>query len=295
VAKDEELGRNVSVHRLLVVDEKKLVIRLVERHLYEYHKRVEEKGKALDVGIAIGVHPAILFASSYSLPLGHDEFRLASSLLKEPLKLVRCRAVDAEVPADSEIVIEGRMLAGLREREGPFVDITGTYDSVREQPMIEVLRIHHKKNPIYHALVPSGTEHKIFMGMPQEPKIYECVGKAVKPVNVCLTEGGCNWLHGVVSISKKSEKDGKKAILAALEAHPSMKHVVAVDEDIDIFNPTDVEFAIATRFQGDRDIVMIKNARGSSLDPSARSGITTKLGIDATKPLKSEKFERISA
>jgi UbiD family decarboxylase len=241
------------------------------------------------VAIAIGVHPAVLFASSYSVPPGYDEFRLASSLLGKPLELVRCRDVGLEAPAHAEIVIEGRMLPHERAEEGPFVDITGTYDAVRKQPIIEVSRIYHRRQAIYHALLPSGKEHKIFMGMPQEPRIYNSVSEVAKVVNVCLTEGGCNWLHGVVAISKASEDDGKKAIMAALEGHPSMKHVVVVDEDIDIFNSNDVEFAIATRFQGDRDIVMIENVKGSSLDPSAnKTGLTTKMGFDATKPLGRE-------
>jgi UbiD family decarboxylase len=294
VATDEEHGRNVSVHRLQVLDKKRLAIRLVERHLYEYYKKAEEKGEPLEVAVALGVHPAVLFAASYSVPLGYDEFRLASSLLGRPLELARCETVDLEVPADSEIVLEGKLLPYERVDEGPFTDITGTYDVVRKQPVLEVTRISHREGAIYHALLPSGIEHKIYMGMPQEPRIFESVSRVASPVNVCLTEGGCNWLHGVVAIAKKGEKDGKKAIEAALEGHPSMKHVVIVDDDIDIFNPVEVEFAIATRFQGNRDIVMIENVRGSSLDPSAsKSGLTTKVGIDATKPLGREKdFEK---
>lgn len=290
IAKDEEFERNVSVHRMMVLSDNKLAIRLVERHLYEYHKRAEEQGKALEVAIAIGVHPAIFFASSYSVPLGYDEFRFASSLLGKPLELVRCKTVGLEVPRQAEIIIEGRILPRQRAEEGPFVDITGTYDIIRKQPIVEVTCITHRKQAIYHALLPSGREHKIFMGMPQEPKIYSAVKKVANVKNACLTEGGCNWLHGVVSIAKKRDEDGKRAILAALEAHRSMKHVVVVDEDIDIYDPEAVEYAIATRFQADRDMVVIRNVKGSSLDPSAsEDATTTKVGIDATKPLGKEK------
>lgn len=294
IAKDPEYGRNVSVHRLQVLDDRHLAIRLVERHLYLYHQRAEEKGKPLEVAIAIGVHPAVLFSSAYSVPLGYDEFRLASSLQGEPLELTKCKTVDLEVPSTSEVVIEGRMLPGVRVDEGPFVDITGTYDIVRKQPMIEITNISHRKDAIYHALLSSGREHRVFMGMPREPKIYAEVSKVAKVRNVCLTDGGVNWLHGVVSIKKKSEGDGRKATAAALEAHPSMKHVIIVDEDIDIFDPREVEFALATRFQGDKNVVMLKDVKGSSLDPSATDeGKTTKLGLDATKTLGREKdFER---
>jgi UbiD family decarboxylase len=290
IAKDPKVGRNVSVHRMMVLSNNKLAIRLVERHLYEYHKRAEDQGKALEVAIVIGVHPAIFFASSYSVPLGYDEFRFASSLLGKPLELVKCKTVELEVPRQAEIIIEGRILPRQRAEEGPFVDITGTYDIIRKQPIVEVTCITHRKQAIYHALLPSGREHKIFMGMPQEPKIYDAVKKVANVKNACLTEGGCNWLHGVVSIAKKRDGEGKEAILAALEAHRSMKHVVVVDEDIDIFDPEAVEYAIATRFQADRDMVVIRNVKGSSLDPSAsKDATTTKVGIDATKPLGKEK------
>jgi len=294
IAKDPEYGRNVSVHRMLVLGDRKLAIRLVERHLYLYHQRAEQRGEPLEVAIAIGIHPAVLFAASYSPTLGYDELKLASSLSGKPVELVKCKTVDLEVPRYSEIVIEGKILPKERADEGPFADITGTYDIVRKQPLIEVSYIAHRKEPIYHALLNSGIEHRLLMGMPQEPRIYDAVKKVADIKNVCLTEGGCSWLHGVVAISKRSEEDSKKAIHAALQAHPSMKHVVIVDDDIDIFDLRSVESAIATRFQADRDAVIIKNVKGSSLDPSAsKTGLTAKVGIDATIPLGMEKdFER---
>jgi len=286
VAKDPEYGRNVSVHRLMVLDGGRMAIRLVERHLYMFHQRAEEKGEPLEVAIAIGVHPAVLYAASFSPPEGYDEFGLANSLLDGGLKLAKCETVDLTVPENAEIVIEGRILPRERVDEGPFVDITGTYDIVRKQPVIEVTQISHRKNPYYHALLPGGREHKVFMGMPAETKIYGELKKVVSVKNVCLTNGGCNWLHGAVSIVKKRENDGRKAIHAALAAHKSMKHVVVVDEDIDVFDAEMVEFAIATRFQALKDAVVFPGAKGSSLDPSAdKNAITTKLGLDATKPL----------
>ncbi len=292
IAKDPEYGRNVSVHRMLVLDDKRLAVRLVERHLYLYNQRAEKRRKPLEVAIAIGVHPAILFAASHSPPLGYDELKLASSLLGKPVELVKCKTVDLEVPRYAEIVIEGKILQKERANEGPFADITGTYDIVRKQPLIEVSYIAHRKEPMYHALLNSGIEHRLLMGMPQEPRIYDAVKKVAGVKNVCLTEGGCSWLHGIVAISKKSDEEGKKAIHAALQAHPSMKHIVIVDEDVDIFDASSVEFAIATRFQADRNAVIIKNVRGSSLDPSAsKTGLTTKVGIDATVKGR-KKFEK---
>ncbi len=291
VANDEEFGRNVSIHRLLKLDEGTFTLRIVERHLHEYVQRAKEKGKFLDIAIAIGVHPAVLFSSAYSVPRGYDEFKLASSLAGRPLELVKCKS-GVEVPANSEVVIEGKILPDELTDEGPFADITGTYDIVRKQPKLKVSRVTVRDNPIYHAILPSGGEHRMLMGMPREPGIFSSVSRVAAAKNACLTEGGCSWLHGVVSIEKSSEQDGKKAIEAAFEGHKSMKHVIIVDDDIDIFNTREVEFAVATRFQADSDSMIIKGAKGSSLDPSAGAdAATTKVGIDATRPLGAKGYE----
>ncbi len=287
IANDEKFGRNVSIHRMMVLDKTKLATRLVERHLWKYHQRAEARNEPLEVAIAIGVHPAVFFASAYSVPGGYDEFKLTSSLLGKPLELVDCENVDLQVPRYAEIVMEGRILPNERADEGSFVDITKTYDIIRKEPVIEISRITHRKDPIYHALIASSSEHKIFMGMPREPSIFNSVKRVADVKNACLTDGGCNWLHGVVSIKNTRGTDIKEVINAAFDGHHSMKHVIVVDDDIDIFDPEDVEYALATRFQGDRDTTLIKNVKGSSLDPSAGEGaMTTKIGVDATKSLE---------
>ncbi len=293
VAKDEDFGYNASIHRLLVLDEKRLVIRLVERDLYRYYMKKKEKNEPLEVAICIGCEPSVLFASAFSLDIEKSELDFAGALKNEPIKLVYGRSIDLAYP-EAEIVIEARILPEYAE-EGPFVDVTGTLDKKRMQPVVEVLRIRHKKNAIYHAILPSGNEHKVLMGLPREPAIYHAVKEVADIKNVCLTIGSCSWLHCVVSIRKRSDDEPKKVIEKVLEAHKSVKHVVVVDDDIDIFDPNDVEYAIATRFQGDRDLYMYKNMEGSSLDPSSsKTGKTTKLGIDATAPIsRKEDFLRI--
>jgi len=155
----------------------------------------------------------------------------------------------------------------------------------------------HRKDYFYQALLPSGAEHKLLMGLPHEVLIWEAVSKVVPKVNaVNLSVGGCGWLHAVISIEKQVDGDGKNALLAAFAAHPSLKHAVVVDSDIDVFNIADVEWAIATRFQASEDLVIINNVRGSTLDSSANqeTGLTTKMGVDATRPFAKpkEKFER---
>ncbi|MDD3984814.1 MAG: UbiD family decarboxylase [Methanobacterium sp.] len=297
IAKDPETGiRNASIHRMLVNGSDMLGVRIVPRNLYTYYKKVEKLEKPLDIAIAIGMHPATLLASCTSISITSDELEVANTFHNGELKLIKCDTVDLEVP-DCEILLEGQILPHKRAPEGPFVDLTDTYDVIRQEPIIKLSKMHYKDNPLYHAIMPAGNEHKLLQGLPQEPRIYKAVQNTVPTVkNVVLTEGGCCWLHAAISIQKQTPGDGKNVIMAALAAHPSLKHCVIVDEDIDIFNSADIEYAIATRVKGDEDILIIPGARGSSLDPCATpDGTTTKVGVDATKLLdKKEKFERVS-
>ena len=297
IAKDPETGiRNASIHRMLVSGKDKLGIRIVPRNLYTYYKKAEEMDKPLDIAIAIGMHPATLLATTTSVPITTDELEVANNFHNGNLKLIKCESVDLDVP-DAEIIMEGKILPHEREPEGPFVDLTDTYDVVRDEPVIKLNKIHYKEDPLYHAIMPAGFEHRLLQGLPQEPRIYNAVLNTVPTVqNVVLTEGGCCWLHAAVSIKKQTQGDGKNVLMATLAAHPSLKHAIVVDEDVDIFDPEDIEYAIATRVKGDDDIMIVPGARGSSLAPCAKpDGTTTKIGVDATKPLdKLEKFERVS-
>lgn len=297
IAKDPETGtRNASIHRMLVNDKDRLGIRIVPRNLYTYYKKAEEMDKPLEIAIALGMNPATLLASCTSIPITADELEVANTFHNGNMKLIRCDNVDIEAP-DCEILLEGKILPHERAEEGPFVDLTDTYDVVRKEPVIQLDKMHYKEDPLYHAIMPAGNEHKLLQGLPQEPRIYKAVQNTVPTVqNVVLTEGGCCWLHAAVSIKKQTQGDGKNVIMAALAAHPSLKHCVVVDEDINIFDPEDIEYAIATRLKGDDDIIIVPKARGSSLDPCATpDGTTTKVGVDATKLIdKKEKFERVS-
>lgn len=297
IAKDPETGiRNASIHRMLVLDKDRLTARIVPRHLYTYHQRAEALDEPLELAIAIGMHPATLLATTTSVPINVDELEVANNFHQGEMKLIKCETVDLEVP-ECEILLEGRMLPHERAEEGPFVDLTDTYDVVRMEPVIELDRMHYRPDSMYHAIMPAGFEHKLLQGLPQEPRIFNAVQNTVPTVkNVALTEGGCCWLHAAVSIEKQTQGDGKNVIMAALAAHPSLKHCVVVDEDVNIFDAEDIEYAIATRVKGDEDILIVPGARGSSLDPCAKpDGTTTKIGVDATKPLdKLEKFERVS-
>lgn len=295
VVSEHEGIKNMSYHRLMLLDERRFAMRVVPRHLYALHKRAMAKGEDLKIAVAVGLCPSVMLAAAMNVEFGKDELTIASALrqlcLGEPVCVRKIRN-GLSVPAFAEYVFEGRVTKETRD-EGPFVDITGTIDPVRKQPVVEIDRIYHVDNPIFQVILPGANEHYLMMGMPREPVIQKAVGLAVPEVHgVRLTEGGCCWLHGVVSITKQKEGDGVNAIMAALGAHPSMKMVTVVDNDIDIFSDQEVEWAVATRFQGHKGLVMIENARGSSLDPSADE-TTTKMGIDATKPVGGEGFDRV--
>jgi len=282
--KDPETGRNVSYHRIMEIGKNKFTARLIKkRQTRTTYDKIEGD---LEMAICIGNSVAVMVAASLGPPSGVDEFSIANALDKTDL--VKCVTKDLEVPAESEFVIEGRLTRDL-DREGPFVDLTETRDFERQEPVFVVDCITHRKDAMYQALIPGRLEHKTLMGMPKEPTIYDEVSKVVDCKNVYVTMGGGSWLHGVVQIKKKNPDDGKKAIEAAFNGHKSMKHVTIVDDDVDIYNPLAVEWAMATRFQGDKDMVIMSNQPGSSLDPSGKheegkKTLTCKVGFDATIP-----------
>ncbi len=286
---------NLSYHRMLKLSEKKLAVRIVPRDLYKLFEDAKKENRDLKVAIIMGVDPAIAISAASSPPSGISEYELASKL-KDEIKLVSIEN-GLKVPKKSEIIMTGKILKDETAKEGPFTDVTGTYDIIREEPVLEIEKIIRKKDAFYPALVPSTKDHRNLMGIPKEPIIFEKLQERLEVKDVNLTSGGCGWLHCIINIEKKSKKDGEKAIQLAFEAHPSLKHVVVVDEDIDIYDESEVEWAIATRSRADKDSIIFSNKVGSSLDltsdPETRKG--GKMGIDATKPLEnSKKFNKAS-
>ncbi len=283
---------NASIHRVMVLGRDAAVARLVPRHLWHLYREARKRGVDLPVSIVVGVHPAALLAAATSPPLGAFELMAARELVPG-LRLVESPIHGNPVPYPFSILLEARLTSEMVD-EGPFVDATGTLDLVRKQPLIRVEAVYHVKDEPFHVILPAGLEHANLMGFPREAQIWEAVSRVVPRVEaVRLTPSSGGWLHAVISIEKSVEGDAKNAILAAFAAHPSLKHVVIVDSDIDVDDPAQVEWAIATRFQADRDLVVVKAARGSSLDPSASGGLTSKVGVDATAPIEGrDKFKR---
>ncbi len=282
---------NASIHRMLVLDDGHLAARIVEgRHTHNLLSQALSEGESLPVAITIGTHPAVTFASCTRVPEG-KEMAYAAELLGGEMPMYGCPN-GIRVP-EAEIVLEGYM-GGETTDEGPFVDITGTYDPVRQGPVITITGMHTKPDPIFHGILPGGNEHKILMGMPYEPKIFRAVAGVTRVRNVVLTTGGAGYLHAVIQVKKSTQGDAKNAIMAAFAAHTSLKHVVVIDEDIDPFDMEDVEYAVATRVRADRDVMIIEGVRGSSLDPCRTGdGLNVKMGIDATMVMgEEEKFIR---
>ena len=284
IVRDPELGRNMCFHRLMLLDRNKFIARIVEDR--GTHTALKKSGGELEIAMCIGNSAAVLLAASTSLPKGVDELGMANVL--EKMELVKCKTVDLEVPRDCEIVLEGR-ITKERAPEGPFLDLTGILDKVRQQPIIEISCMTYREKPIYQTILAGRREHKLLMGMPKEPTIFNEANKVCECKDVYITVGGCSWLHAVVQIKKQNKDDGKKAITAAFEGHKSLKHCVVVDDDINIYDPNEVEWAIATRFQADEDAVILPKQRGSSLDPSGdltegKKATTCKMGLDATIP-----------
>jgi 2,5-furandicarboxylate decarboxylase 1 len=302
LAKDPELGINSGIYRFLVKEKGLTGIDLVTpNNMRLFADRAFKAGKPLPISISIGNHPFEIMGSGYRAPLGVDEMGIAGGMRGEPVELAPCQTIDLPYIADSEIVIEAEILpTGWTWPEGRFGEFTRLMGGLHWNPLVKVKAISRRKDAVYYAL-----------HMPWEntwlaaPTRYAAIRQAlrtagvqVRDINVTL--GGCAFWHAVISI-KKQAGEGKNALLAALSVM-DLKHVVVVDDDIDIFDPNDVEWAIATRVQGDRDIVVVTEARGKPLDPSLKPtppGVvptTAKVGIDATisEGIPKERFERIS-
>ena len=284
IAQDDGI-RNVSFHRQFLRDENHLVVRLVPRHLRTMVTKARAEGREVKIAVVNAPDPVVLLAAAMSFNENIDELTIASALHEKlygsPLQLVEMPN-GVHVPADAEYVWWGRITLE-DDDEGPYVDITGTVDDVRQEPVIEIDGLVHRNNPIFHALIPGEAEHKTLMGLPRAPTIKAAVNKVVECLDVHMTEGGCGWLGAVLKIRKKNADDGMKAIQAAFDGHKSMKIVTVVDEDIDITDPVRVEWAMMTRWQPDKDTLILSDQRGSSLDPSRyEDGRTSKIGYDAT-------------
>ena len=283
----EKKSQNSSFHRLMPIGKRQFSIRMVEgRDLHRSFMFAKKHGEDLPIAITVGVHPAISIAGAFQAEWGKNELEIANSLLNNKLTLTKCPITGMLVPSTTEIVMEGKILQDKTHKEW-MVEMLRTYDMPRSAPVIEIEKLYFRNNAIYHDILSGYSEARLLMGIPIESKLNGIMKKRFPQTKqVILTSGGANWLHAVVQISKTKSTNVKKIINETFASHRSLKMVTVVDDDIDPTDAVAVEFAMATRFQADKDLVIIKNVRGSSLDPSSdqKKLRTAKMGIDATIP-----------
>ena len=276
---------NASFHRMMYVDQDKAAIRIVPRHLYFIYSKYRAMGRDLPVAVVLGVDPAVEIAAASSAPLGVFELEVAAAISGDD-KVVKTPLYNIPVPAHSSIVLEGVISHDEFVDEGPFTDIIGLLDEKRRQPVFKLEAVYANVDGLfYHAIVPSFPEHVYLMGFPREAQIYDFVKNIAPTVrSVRLTPGSGGWLHAVISMKQHKPGEARSIGIAVINAHPSVKHVIVVDEDIDVDNPLMIEWALATRVKGSEDIIVLKGLRGSTLDPRSSDGYGDKVIVDATKP-----------
>jgi 2,5-furandicarboxylate decarboxylase 1 len=298
IARNPRTGiQNVSINRIQVHGPDRMAILLLPRHLYAFHRTAEAAGEPLELAVVIGVDPLTMLASQAITPIDHDELEIAGALHGAPLPVVKCVSNGVKVPAFAEIVIEGRILPNVREQEGPFGEFPKYYSAREAREVIEVTALTHRAKPIYHTIVPAEMEHLLLGAIPREATLLAHLQRSHPGVkDVHLSVGGVCRYHLWIQFEKKREGEAKNVILCAFGAHYDIKQVVVVDTDVDVHDPAEIEWAIATRFQADRDLVVIEGAQGSPLDPSTTvgqpddapphlQGISAKMGLDATRPV----------
>ncbi len=293
ISKDPDTGaRNVGVYRLMVHDGRTTGILMESyRHVRMHQEKARARGERLPVAIAIGVDPAIWIAAVAPFPCGVDELAMAGALRGKPVDLVKCETIPLEVPASAEIVLEGEILPNVMKQEGPFGEFPGYYSGQGERHIIEIKAITHRNSPLYQGS---------YVGKPpHEDNVMRCLSHEVEILSQCahqpirkirVTEGGCGGFFVIASISKRFEGQGKMVGMSILGTTPPgrwIKNLILVDEDVDPFDWTQVEWAMSTRFQPERDIEVIRDVTGSVLDPSLpnrASMKSSKIIIDATMP-----------
>jgi 2,5-furandicarboxylate decarboxylase 1 len=303
MAKDPETGiRGMGLHRIQIKDNNTIGIFLATPPLSHFLKKAEERNQPLDIAIAVGMDPLTYFASVIWAPEGIDKFDIAGGLKGSPVKLVKAESVDLEIPAEAEFVLEGQIIPHQRDKEGPFGESTGYYFSFHN-PVGKIKLISHRKNPIYHALMPFSTEESVLLDLSWElDNLKNIQSNFPNVVKMHLKSLGELM---IIQIAKKSEEDASKLFQALFPTNPFVKLAIAVDPDVDIYDLQEVAWAVATRFRPDRDLTLMQDMPGMMIDPSTGGEErtedlallitkTAKMGIDATKPLtETDRYEKI--
>ncbi len=292
VSKDPEYGRNVGSYRLMYRTPKETGIDLVSpSDMRFYYQHQLDRGKPLEIAVAIGVHPFEMLAASYKAPIDMDEYWIAGALHGAPVALVKCKSVDLEVPADAELVLEGELLPiGWSADEGPFGEFSHITGDVKWNPIFRVKCITHRRDPIFYFLQMPWENDWLSAPVTEAAGLRALRNASIKPVAIKAPVGSCGYWTLIASI-KKRPGEGKNALLALLSV-AEVKLAIVTDDDINIHDPDDLDWALTFRVQANRDVIIVEGARGKHVDPSVRAwelgkgGLptTAKLGIDATIP-----------
>ncbi len=291
VCKDPDTGvRNLSYQRMQLKGPNRFGVSLHSRgHIWDHLQRSEKRGKNLEVAVVIGCHPAIYLSASAKVAMEVDEFDVAGGLMGEPVDLVKCKTIDMEVPADAEYVIEGEIVAGELEDEGPYGEYTGyaTYRSTRN--VFNVKAITRRAKPIFLDIIPGySMEHLLLGRSTREAHVFHRLKEMVPGVTALNYPKSGTHFHCYMALKKTAEGQARHALMLLMGLDSYVKLAVAVDDDVDVFNEDEVMWALATRFQADQDMFMVPKVFSNRLDPSATDGMSAKMALDATTPLKWE-------
>ncbi len=298
VAKHPETGViTEGYHRFQIKEPRKMGCSLhSRRRMFEYLRLYEERGENMPAAICLGLHPIVAMGSLSYPPPEVSKFQAVGGLFGNPMEIAKCSTIDLHVPAWSEIVIEGEFLAGVRETEGPFGEFTGYFSARSTENVFRVSSISMREDAWFQSIA-SGMagDHLTTVGCLREVEVRNALKKTIPGVkDVHLPISGCTAFTAFISMRQTRPGEAKHAINIALGVDHYLKFVVIVDDDVDVFSEADVVWAMTTRVQADKDLVVIPGTLGAILDPSAdQSGITAKLGVDATKPLGDPFAERL--
>lgn len=284
LARDPATGqRGMGIHRMMFKGGRRFGILLANPPLSQFLANAESAGKPLEVAVALGVDPAMLIAAVVkSGPLGPDKMEVAGALRGAPVELARALTVDLEIPARAEVVLEGRVLPGVREPEGPFGENTGCYFS-NVSPVIELSAVTHRKDFIFPALVPWTADVDTLLSLAGGAELFGQLKNLVRGVvDFDLVPGTCSFA-AVAAVKDCPKHEVRRLIHLALTLDKRLKSFTVVDDDIDIRNPREVAWALATRFQPARDTVILDGMEGYVIDPSSAGGAGSKMGFDATR------------
>ena len=300
IAKDPDTGVHThAIHRCMITGPDRMTFLLdMGRRLRNFYERAEKRNQPLEVTINNGGNLPFSISSaipSRLVPQGAEKMGIASALLGEPVRLCKSTTVATEGLADAQFIIEAELLPHVREPEGPFGEVSGYYANLDNRWVMKIKAITRRRNPIVNTLLP-GAEVYNYVGLTAEVAVFRSVSSKVEGVkNVYLAHSGGGFYTAIVQMDPKVQGAAREAIPLAFQAFPPLQIVTVVNSDIDIFNADDVQWAMATRFHPDRDLIIMKDQPGHELNPQVVNNRMTKIGFDCTYPVgKDEVFKRVA-